>query len=207
MKLKRTQLFSLQDGSPFTMPSCPEFKYLYLVRGGDCTCRVSGYKQNDTGTYVGFTDFFSPATEVVHDSDRGPMIKDGDGVLSISPAEKNREIPNSISQQEDEQEVKPKKIKQQKKMENVIETAIEPTTEISTPTKEAGQRGRKRKHFISLPTNAEFTVAEVALKLGVEKFVIANEIAKIKKATPDSIELVRTISGGKGKPVSVYKLK
>ena len=209
IKLKRTQLLSLQDGTPFTLPSCPEFKYMYLVRGGDCTCRVQGYKLNENGVYMGFSEFFSPATEVLHDSSRLPMHKDKDGFLSIVPQDKAKEALNNPldikSKKVDNEEVKEKKQKEkkkQKKLKKAHKMNVETIENTEKPI-----RGRKRKYFIELPHNEEFTVSEVAKKLGVKNFVVSNEITKLKKEFPDCIELIRTVTGGKGKPARVYKLK
>jgi hypothetical protein len=65
---RTTQLQNLQDGSPFIVESLQEvFKLMYLIRGGESTCKVQGYKQTDAGGYSPFVDFFAPATMVCYD--------------------------------------------------------------------------------------------------------------------------------------------
>jgi hypothetical protein len=66
--------------------------------------------------------------------------------------------------------------------------------------------GRPKKHSIQLPRGEEFTVGNIAAKLGVKKFVINNEIAKIQRENPDAIQIVGTKPQGKGKPARVFKL-
>ena len=49
---KATRLQNLQDGSPFIIEPLKEvFKVMYLIRGGDSTCKVQGYKQTEAGGY------------------------------------------------------------------------------------------------------------------------------------------------------------
>jgi hypothetical protein len=49
-------------------------------------------------------------------------------------------------------------------------------------------------------------VSNVAAKLGVKKFVINNEIARIQRETPDILQVVGSVPQGKGKPARVFKL-
>lgn len=78
------------------------------------------------------------------------------------------------------------------------------TTTIGIPTKNAV--GRPKKYSIELPHGEEFTVSNVAAKLGVKKFVINNEIARIQRETPDILQVVGSVPQGKGKPARVFKL-
>jgi hypothetical protein len=188
---KPTRLQNLQDGCPFIIEPLKEvFKLMYLIRGGDSTCKVQGYKQTDAGGYSPFIDFFAPATEVIYDEGREclPIIEQGG--VSIP-----KEVLNSIlnEKKEEEKEVKPK-TKKVKKMsiENVKQTR-------------AGA-GRPKKHSIELPRHEEFTVSKIAAKLGVKKFVVNNHIAKIQRENPESIKVVGSMPQAKGKPAKVFKL-
>lgn len=67
-------------------------------------------------------------------------------------------------------------------------------------------KGRKRIHNINLPVDQEFTVASVAQTLNVEKYVINNELARIKRETPDRVTEVSSVKGGRGKPAKVFKI-
>jgi len=188
---KPTRLQNLQDGCPFIIEPLKEvFKLMYLIRGGDSTCKVQGYKQTDAGGYSPFIDFFAPATEVIYDEGREclPIIEQGG--VSI-PKEYLNTILNE--KKEEEKEVKPK-TKKVKKMsiENVKQTG-------------AGA-GRPKKHSIQLPRHEEFTVSKIAAKFGVKKFVVNNEIAKIQRENPNSLQIVGTLPQAKGKPAKVFKL-
>ena len=200
---KTNRLQNLPDGAPFTIDGLEtHFKCLYLVRAGDSTCKVQGYKVTDSGGYTPFSDFFSPATEVSYDSNRPLLIVNKNGELSI-PKEY---IPEK---QKEENQNKKTKVKAYKLSNKYMETENTNTviTEQSEKT-EAVKRGagRPRKHTISLPHGEEFTVNQLAEKLGVKKFVINNEISKIKKINPDMLKIIGTIPQGKGKPAKVFKL-
>jgi hypothetical protein len=188
---RTTQLQNLQDGSPFIVESLQEvFKLMYLIRGGESTCKVQGYKQTDAGGYSPFVDFFAPAAMVSYDVERQKLPINKEGMITIP-----KEILNTIlnEKKEEEKEVKPK-TKKVKKMsiENVKHTKV--------------GAGRPKKHAIQLPRHEEFTVGHIAAKLGVKKFVINNEIAKIQRENPDTIQIVGTKPQGKGKPARVFKL-
>lgn len=188
---RTTQLQNLQDGAPFIVESLQEvFKLMYLIRGGESTCKVQGYKQTDAGGYSPFVDFFAPAAMVSYDVERQKLPINKEGMITIP-----KEILNTIlnEKKEEEKEVKPK-TKKVKKMsiENVKHTKV--------------GAGRPKKHAIQLPRHEEFTVGHIAAKLGVKKFVINNEIAKIQRENPDAIQIVGTKPQGKGKPARVFKL-
>ncbi len=188
---RTTQLQNLQDGAPFIVESLKDtFKLMYLIRGGESTCKVQGYKQTDAGGYSPFVDFFAPATMVSYDVGRQKLPINKEGMITIP-----KEILNTIlnEKKEEEKEVKPK-TKKVKKMsiENVKHTKV--------------GAGRPKKHAIQLPRHEEFTVGHIAAKLGVKKFVINNEIAKIQRENPDTIQIVGTKPQGKGKPARVFKL-
>lgn len=68
------------------------------------------------------------------------------------------------------------------------------------------QRGRKRIHNIALPINEDFTVAGIAATLGIEKYVVNNELARIQRETPDRLTKGASVQGGRGKPATVFKL-
>jgi len=190
---KPTRLQNLQDGCPFIIEPLKEvFKLMYLIRGGDSTCKVQGYKQTDAGGYSPFIDFFAPATEVIYDEGREclPIIEQGG--VSI-PKEYLNSILKEDKQDKEHKEEKPK-TKKVKKMsiENVNNT-------------KAGA-GRPKKHSIELPRHEEFTVSKIAAKLGVKKFVVNNHIAKIQRENPDSLQVVGTLPQAKGKAAKVFKL-
>ena len=69
-----------------------------------------------------------------------------------------------------------------------------------------GKRGRRRVHNIELPTDIEFTVAEIAKKLNVDKYIVNNEVARIKKSNPSSVKELRTVKSGRGKPATVFTI-
>jgi hypothetical protein len=188
---RTTQLQNLQDGSPFIVESLQEvFKLMYLIRGGESTCKVQGYKQTDAGGYSPFVDFFAPAAMVSYDVERQKLPINKEGMITIP-----KEILNTIlnEKKEEEKEVKPK-TKKVKKMsiENVKQTR-------------AGA-GRPKKHSIQLPRHEEFTVSKIAAKFGVKKFVVNNEIAKIQRENPNALQIVGTLPQAKGKPAKVFKL-
>ncbi len=189
---RTTQLQNLQDGTPFVIESLKEtFKLMYLLRGGQSTCKVQGYKQTEAGGYSPFVDFFAPATMVSPDESREKLPISKDGILTIP-----KEILNSILK-EDKQEDKEHKTKKNRK-------ALKMSIEIEEQVKNGA--GRPKKHSIQLPRGEEFTVGNIAAKLGVKKFVINNEIAKIQRENPDAIQIVGTKPQGKGKPARVFKL-
>jgi hypothetical protein len=188
---RTTQLQNLQDGAPFIVESLQEvFKLMYLIRGGESTCKVQGYKQTDAGGYSPFVDFFAPAAMVSYDVERQKLPINKEGMITIP-----KEILNTIlnEKKEEEKEVKPK-TKKVKKMSIEIEEQVK------------NGAGRPKKHSIQLPRGEEFTVGNIAVKLGVKKFVINNEIAKIQRENPDTIQIVGTKPQGKGKPARVFKL-
>jgi hypothetical protein len=189
---KRIQLQNLVDGSPFIVEGLEnQFKCLYLVRAGDSTCKVQGYKVTDAGGYTPFSDFFSPATEVVPDRDRKVLSINKNGDLSIPkefiPEKEKKETPTENK----------KKVKALKINNNMT------TEQANQPKKGVG---RPKKHKIELPKNKEFTVNNLASELGVKKFVVNNELNKIKRESPDSVQVVGTVPCGKGKPARVFKL-
>jgi hypothetical protein len=163
---------------------------MYLLRGGQSTCKVQGYKQTEAGGYSPFIDFFAPATMVCYDEERQRLPINKEGTLTIP-----KEVLNTIlnEKKEEEKEVKPK-TKKVKKMsiENVKHT-------------KAGA-GRPKKHSIQLPRHEEFTVSKIAAKFGVKKFVVNNEIAKIQRENPNALQIVGTLPQAKGKPAKVFKL-
>lgn len=188
---KSVRLDNLVDGSPFTIPFLgDQYKLLYLVRGGDSTCKVQGYKRTDAGGYSPFSDFFSPGTEVVSDKTRNILSISKDGELSI-PKEYVSEI---LSEKQEEKKVK--KSKGVKKM----------SVETQSPVGVKNAVGRPKKHRIELPHGEEFTVSKIAEKLGVKKFVVNNEIARLQRETPESLQVVGSVPQGKGKPARVFKL-
>jgi len=190
---KATRLQNLQDGSPFIIEPLKEvFKVMYLIRGGDSTCKVQGYKQTEAGGYSPFIDFFAPATEVVYDEERESLPILEQGGVSI-PKEYLTTILNEEKEkkQEDKVKQKPNKAKKMK---------------IETIEKVKVGAGRPKKHSIQLPHGEEFTVSKIAAKLGVKKFVVNNQIAKIQRENPESIKVVGSISQGRGKAAKVFKL-
>lgn len=188
---KSVRLDNLVDGSPFTIPFLgDQYKLLYLVRGGDSTCKVQGYKKTEAGGYSPFSDFFSPGTEVVSDKTRNILSISKDGELSI-PKEYVSEI---LSEKQEEKKVK--KSKGVKKM----------SVETQSPVGVKNAVGRPKKHRIELPHGEEFTVSKIAEKLGVKKFVVNNEIARLQRETPESLQVVGSVPQGKGKPARVFKL-
>jgi len=199
---KKIRLQNLQDGTPFTIEGLEkQFTCLYLVRGGDSTCKVQGYKLTDSGGYTPFADFFSPATEVLQDTKRKALTINKDGMLSI---------PKEYAPVKDEEEKTNKKTKVFKVSMNMEtnQTATAIAENAENETEDAAKRGagRPRKHSINLPHGEEFTVNAIAEKLGVKKFVVNNELNKIKRENPDSVQVVGTIPQGKGKPARVFKL-
>ena len=198
---KKVKLHFLEDGTPFTVEGLEKlFTCLYLVRGGDSTCKVQGYKINDSGGFTPFTDFFAPATEVSVDNTRKQLSLNKDGQLSI-PKEyipvKEEEKPNH----------KKKVFKMSINIENNQAGAATMTAETEKQNIDIKRgAGRPRKHAITLPHGEEFTVNAIAERFGVKKFVVNNEINKIKRDNPDSVKIVGTIMRGKGKPARVFKL-
>ena len=190
---KATRLQNLQDGSPFIIEPLKEvFKVMYLIRGGDSTCKVQGYKQTEAGGYSPFIDFFAPATEVVYDEERESLPILEQGGVSI-PKEYLTTILNEEKEKKQEDKVKQKPNKAKKMKIEIIE-------------KVKVGAGRPKKHSIQLPHGEEFTVSRIAAKLGVKKFVVNNQIAKIQRENPESIRVVGSMSQGKGKAAKVFKL-
>lgn len=194
---KRVRLQNLADGSPFILPSLKnEFKLMYLVRAGDSTCKVQGYRITDAGGYSPYSDFFAPATEVLHDHTRKILSINKEGALSI-PKEHLNEI-FADKQEEDKEQVSKK---QKTKSKVVKKMSIE-----NIENNDKNAVGRPKKHSIQLPHGEEFTVSKIAQKLGVKKFVVNNEITRIKRETPEIIKIVGVAQKGKGKPAKVFKI-
>lgn len=190
---KRIRLENLPDGAPFVIGGMENSFYcLYLVRGGDSTCKVQGFRKTDSGNFTHFSDFFSPATEVNYDDRRVMLSISKDGELSI-PKE-------YLPVKEKEEVEKP----ENKKKEKAIK-ALKPTKDKDMNTIKQ-KAGRPKKHSISLPKNKTFTIDEIAKTFGVKKFVINNEIARVKKENPSALEVVGSIPNAKGKPAKVFKL-
>jgi hypothetical protein len=200
LSIKTSRLENLPDGSPFVIPALPDhFALLYLVRGGQSTCKVQGYKKTDAGGYCPMIDFFAPATAVLYDNTRKQLSISKEGTLSI-PREYMAEILNEAKEEKQEE----KKVNNKtKKTKGVNKMSIE-TINMGIPTKNVV--GRPKKYNIELPHGEEFTVSNVAAKLGVKKFVINNEIARIQRETPDILRVVGSVPQGKGKPARVFKL-
>jgi hypothetical protein len=195
--IKTSRLENLPDGAPFVIPALPDhFRLLYLVRGGQSTCKVQGYKKTDAGGYSPMIDFFAPATAVLYDNTRKQLSISKEGTISIP-----REYMAQVSSEAKEEKQEEKKVN--KKTKGVNKMSIETIT-IGIPTKNAV--GRPKKYSIELPHGEEFTVSNVAAKLGVKKFVINNEIARIQRETPDILRVVGSVPQGKGKPARVFKL-
>lgn len=191
---RTTQLQNLQDGAPFIVESLQGmFKLMYLIRGGESTCKVQGYKQTDAGGYSPFVDFFAPAAMVSYDVERQKLPINKEGMITIPKEYLNTILNEEKEKKEEEKEVKPK-TKKVKKMsiENVKHTKV--------------GAGRPKKHAIQLPRHEEFTVGNIAAKLGVKKFVVNNEIAKIQRENPNALQVVGTLPQAKGKPAKVFKL-
>lgn len=149
---------------------------MYLVRAGDCTCKVQGFKLTEAGNYCGFSDSFSPSTEVYNDTSRAILPINKHGSLSI---------PKEFDPSKD----KPKKMK---------------TIDKNSPKNKVG---RPKKHRVVLPVGEEMTAAQMAQRLGVEKFVVNNELARIKKENPNKIQVISSVSNvRKGKPAKVFKI-
>jgi hypothetical protein len=188
---KFSRLDNLVDGSPFIVPFLEkQFKLMYLVRGGDSTCKVQGYKITEAGGYSPFSDFFSPATEVIPDRSRKVLAISEKGEISIPKDE--------LSQIFSEKKEENKEVKKTKKVMKMNTETIENTIKNSV--------GRPKKHKIELPHGEEFTVSDIASKLGVKKFVINNEIARLQREVPDAIKVVGSLPQSKGKPARVFKL-
>jgi hypothetical protein len=197
LSIKTSRLENLPDGSPFVIPALPDhFALLYLVRGGQSTCKVQGYKKTDAGGYSPMIDFFAPATAVLYDNTRKQLPISKEGTISIP-----REYMAQVSSEAKEEKQEEKKVN--KKTKGVNKMSIE-TINMGIPTKNVV--GRPKKYNIELPHGEEFTVSNVAAKLGVKKFVINNEIARIQRETPDILRVVGSVPQGKGKPARVFKL-
>ena len=197
LSIKTSRLENLPDGSPFVIPALPDhFALLYLVRGGQSTCKVQGYKKTDAGGYSPMIDFFAPATAVLYDNTRMQLPISKEGTISIP-----REYMAQVSSEAKEEKQEEKKVN--KKTKGVNKMSIE-TINMGIPTKNVV--GRPKKYNIELPHGEEFTVSNVAAKLGVKKFVINNEIARIQRETPDILRVVGSVPQGKGKPARVFKL-
>jgi len=197
LSIKTSRLENLPDGSPFVIPALPDhFALLYLVRGGQSTCKVQGYKKTDAGGYSPMIDFFAPATAVLYDNTRKQLSISKEGTISIP-----REYMAQVSSEAKEEKQEEKKVN--KKTKGVNKMSIE-TINMGIPTKNVV--GRPKKYNIELPHGEEFTVSNVAAKLGVKKFVINNEIARIQRETPDILRVVGSVPQGKGKPARVFKL-
>lgn len=195
--IKTSRLENLPDGAPFIIPALPDhFRLLYLVRGGQSTCKVQGYKKTDAGGYSPMIDFFAPATAVLYDNTRKQLSISKEGTISIP-----REYMAQVSSEAKEEKQEEKKVN--KKTKGVNKMSIE-TINMGIPTKNVV--GRPKKYNIELPHGEEFTVSNVAAKLGVKKFVINNEIARIQRETPDILRVVGSVPQGKGKPARVFKL-
>jgi len=195
--IKTSRLENLPDGAPFIIPALPDhFRLLYLVRGGQSTCKVQGYKKTDAGGYSPMIDFFAPATAVLYDNTRKQLPISKEGTISI-PREYMAQVSSEVKEEKQEEK------KVNKKTKGVNKMSIETIT-IGIPTKNAV--GRPKKYSIELPHGEEFTVSNVAAKLGVKKFVINNEIARIQRETPDILQVVGSVPQGKGKPARVFKL-
>jgi len=195
--IKTSRLENLPDGAPFIIPALPDhFKILYLIRGGQSTCKVQGYKKTDAGGYSPMIDFFAPATAVLYDNTREQLPISKEGTISIP-----REYMAQVSSEAKEEKQEEKKVN--KKTKGVNKMSIE-TINMGIPTKNVV--GRPKKYNIELPHGEEFTVSNVAAKLGVKKFVINNEIARIQRETPDILQVVGSVPQGKGKPARVFKL-
>ena len=141
-------------------------------------------------------DFFAPATEVLYDNTRKQLSISKEGTISIP-----REYMAQVSSEAKEEKQEEKKVN--KKTKGVNKMSIE-TINMGIPTKNVV--GRPKKYNIELPHGEEFTVSNVAAKLGVKKFVINNEIARIQRETPDILRVVGSVPQGKGKPARVFKL-
>lgn len=190
---KRVKLENLPDGAPFVIGGLENSFYcLYLVRGGDSTCKVQGFKKNDSGNFTHFSDFFSPATEVNYDDRREALSISKDGELSI---------PKEYFPVKDKEEAE----KPEKKKKEKIVKALKPTKDNNMNTIKQ-KAGRPKKHTISLPKNQTFTIDEIAKAFGVKKFVINNEIARVKKENPSALQIVGSLPNTKGKPAKVFKL-
>jgi len=195
--IKTSRLENLPDGAPFIIPALPDhFRLLYLVRGGQSTCKVQGYKKTEAGGYSPMIDFFAPATAVLYDNTRKQLSISKEGTISIP-----REYMAQVSSEAKEEKQEEKKVN--KKTKGVNKMSIE-TINMGIPTKNVV--GRPKKYNIELPHGEEFTVSNVAAKLGVKKFVINNEIARIQRETPDILRVVGSVPQGKGKPARVFKL-
>lgn len=174
---KFCHLSSLQDGSPFLFRSgSTEYVCMYLVRGGDSTCKVQGFRKTDAGNYSAFSDFFSPATEVYYDANRKQLSINKNGGLSI-PKDESEAFGIGLENKKEKKEDKPK-----------------------------GSKGRPKKYKVDLPIGQEMTTSQMADLLGVKKFVVSNEISKIKKTNPSRISESTGVSNKKGKPAKVFKL-
>lgn len=197
---KKIKLQFLENGCPFIVEGLEkQFTCLYLVRGGESTCKVQGFKATDSGGFTPFADFFAPSTEVNIDNTRRHLSINKDGQLSI---------PKEYTPVKDEEE-KPNKKKKAFKVSMNMENNQTATAIAENETEDAAIKrgaGRPRKHSINLPHGEEFTVNAIAEKLGVQKFVVNNELNKIKRENPDSVQIVGTIPQGKGKPARVFKL-
>ena len=77
---------------------------------------------------------------------------------------------------------------------------------IDAPEETKKSVGRPKKHRIELPHGEEFTVSNIAERLGVKKFVINNEIARIQREHPQDLQIVGSMMRSKGKPARVFKL-
>jgi len=177
MKQKVFHLNGLQDGSPFLLRSgSTDYVCMYLVRSGDSTCKVQGFKKTEAGNYSAFSDFFSPATEVHYDTNRKQLSINKSGGLSI-PKEESEAFGIGSENKKEKKEDKPK-----------------------------GAKGRPKKYKIDLPIGQELTTSQMADLLGVKKFVVSNEINKIKKDNPKRILETKSVSTKKGKPAKVFKV-
>lgn len=175
------KLKNLPPGTPFIFHSSRSkvFRNMMLTYSGDARCVVEGFKNDgkqegsDEDSWSFFKDNCAPDAEVVVDKSRTflNIVQDEMGSHRVKK--------NKIVDKDN------KKNKNNKIMNSVIENNDVKNSVIANETrvnKESGvksKRGRKPgAPKIAFPTSREFTAPELVEELGLQTYVVSNELNK-----------------------------
>lgn len=177
------KLKNLPAGTPFIFSSGSlSFKNMVLIYSGDARCVVEGFKnegKNEEGETVWnfFKDNCAPDAEVVVDKSRTGLkiVQDSFGSHKIKNNKKNLDV---VKKKEDSHNNMNTEINNSNANDVITSNDVKNDV-IANEPRVNKKRGRKPGvPKIAFPASREFTAPEIVQELGLQPYVVSNELNK-----------------------------
>jgi hypothetical protein len=198
------KLKNLEPGSPFIFSSGEKsFKNMVLIYASDSRCVVEGYKNDNWGdsSWSSFRDNCAPDAEVVLDESRknSKIVQNSSGEYKIVLDGDLKKMDNVKTMKEETELNELNELNEgagKEKVDGDSATAALPA-----------RRGRKRSApKIAFPADREFTAPEIIANLGIQPYVVSNELNKALKEGRIQVVGGTPSLKGRGRHCKVFKV-